>query len=360
MKKTSIATAFLIASLMISLSVGIVFAPKISSERFLGYNLEKTKWTTGNLGKDYHEGDFVSYQLWIDETSKVWGASAFSISFNFFQASSGAVYVDGFDTSAAEGFQYTKNGAFLPDGTQIPVGWDAIPTPAAGGASGGPTIGDYMAPWPPGTDEAYGATPAKEHYFTVKDLVWPDTPDAIDHIILFFRAHLALDIIWNDAEENLLPQSLDGDMFEDWTAAWRGASFATGSSRHFTLHYEGIGDKTIPIPIAQYPTAFVSGYKYVRYCAGDYMATVKANGWEITLDGIILGNIPYSKTVVTGTSPWETGYFEFNGLIAGDYTLTEENRAGYTADPPGPSISFSLEKDGTFVHDFTNYGPAPT
>ena len=34
-------------------------------ESFWGYNLESNVWTHGNLGKDYYEGDWVSYQLVI-------------------------------------------------------------------------------------------------------------------------------------------------------------------------------------------------------------------------------------------------------------------------------------------------------
>jgi hypothetical protein len=298
------------------------------SERFLGYNTESAIWTTGNLGKAYSEGDWVSYQLRIDSASKIWGASEFSISYNFYQASSGAIYIDGFDVSTATGFQYST-GNFLTDGTETPsAGWGThIPTPATGEAAGsGPTITNYMNAYPPGTSDGSpaGSAPSTERYFTVKDLPWGSFTD---HVILFYRAHLALDIIWSAGLESALPQQLDGNAFETWTAAWDGASFATGSSRHFFLQYPGIGGKTIPIPIAAYPSTMIDGHKYVGSSLFD--------GWRIELTGqLTLGSglppIPYNPPdVYTGTAPWSTGYFAFTGLVTGSYTVMEEDRAGY-------------------------------
>jgi hypothetical protein len=370
-KKTISVIAILFLSTLILCTgyMGTAWA-KEPSERFLGYNLERGLWTTGNLGKAYFEGDFVSYQLRIDISSKVWGADEFSISFNFHQDSSDAVYIDGFDTSgtdldAGTGFQYSI-GDFLTDVEQIPpFGWGThIPTPEAGGSSSGPQIVNYMDAWPPGTgDGVAGSDPADERYFTVKGLPWGDFTD---HVILFYRAHLALDIIWSDGLEADLPTVLDGDEFESWTAAHQGASFATGSSRHFYLQYPGIGGKTIPIPIAQYPSTTINGHKYV--------GGALFNGWEITLTGeLVLGpglpTIPYyPPSVNTGDMPWTTGYFEFNGLIEGSYMVQEEDRYGYVhvniltsgsgtnevINIPEGWASFDLEQGGTHTVDFYN------
>jgi hypothetical protein len=293
------------------------------SERFKGYNKQRERWVVGNLGKAYVEGDFVSYQLRIDETSKVWGATEFSISFNFHQPCSEAIYVDGFDTSTDIGFQWSTEN-YLPDGIQTPpVGWGThIPTPEAGEMwTSGPKITNYMNAWPSGTGDGTpsGNEPVKERYFTVDSMPWTE---AATHIILFFRAHLALDIIWSEGLEVDLPTALDGDEFDTWTNPWKGSSFATGSSRHFCLQVEEVGDKTIPIPIAMYPPTAINGHKYV----GD----VLVDGWEITLTGELLGGIPYTPPpVFTGASPWETGYFEFLGLIEGSYMVQEEDRYGY-------------------------------
>lgn len=363
-----IVTLLFLTSLMISLSSRDAMAAKEPAERFKGYNKEKGVWTTGNLGKAYVEGDFVSYQLRIDKASKVWGAEEFSISFNFHQDSSKAIYVDGFDVSLATGFQYSIDGAFLPDGQQWPdPPWTHIPTPEADGSSptAEPRITNYMNAWPPGIGDGTpaGSDPADERYFTVYKLPWTG-----DHIILFFRAHLALDIVWSIGEEDELPKVLDGDEFDTWTTepdALRGASFATGSSRHFYLRYENIGKKTIPIPIAQYPSTVINGYKYVD--------TALFNDWEITLSGELSlygpWTIPYNPPPVrTGPPPatWTTGYFEFTGLISGTFTVQEEDRYGYvhvnilTSGPfTGKNVaegwvSFDLAGGQMYTVDFYN------
>lgn len=366
MMKKKILT-LLLTTILLSCLVSINPVEAEPAERFKGYNLEKGKWVVGNLGKDYVEGDFVSYQLKISEDSKVWGASEFSISFNFHQPSSGAIYVDGFDTSVDSGFQYCINEVFLPDGTQVPTNalWPSrahIPTPEAGELSLGPYIDYYMDAWPSGASDGSpaGNAPAKERYFTVKDLVWP----ADGHIILFFRAHLALDIVWSAGSEAGLPQWLDGNEFQTWTKEWKGSSFATGSSRHFYLQVEGVGAKTIPIPIVQYPMGSIHG------CKSDADDSwIPLNGWPITLRYYpISGLDPIEMgTVYTGDSPWPDGYYEFNGLPAGSYEIEETVLFGYSyggvvtsLDPSDYTdiqygISFDLEMDGVHSIRFYNY-----
>ncbi len=319
-KKYTFLATLLLASLLFAVGFIDTIMAVEPAERFKGYNLERGLWVVGNLGKAYVEGDFVSYELRIDKASKLWGKTEFSISFNFFQPSSGAIYVDGFDTSVATGFQWST-GDFLDDGVDLPpAGWGThIPTPEAGEAPGsGVQIINYMHAWPPGTLDGSpaGSNPAKERYFTVKNMPWNL---ATDHIILFYRAHLALDIIWREGLESSLPKELDGDEFESWTTAWHGASFATGSSRHFYLQDPEVGDKTIPIPIALYPSTEINGYKL--FCEW----RLPIDGEKITLTGTLEGGIPYNPApVYTGAGSWPTGFYEFTGLIAGHYTVQEE------------------------------------
>lgn len=327
MKFKGITTILLLASLVLCFGCMNISEATDPSERFKGYNKQRDKWVVGNLGKDYVEGDFVSYQLRIDLDSKLWGATEFSISFNFHQPCSEAIYVDGFDTAIGTGFQWSTED-FLPDGKPIPdPGWGThIPTPEAGETwASGPKITNFMNAWPPeiGDGTPSGSSPAKERYFTVYGIPWEE---ATTHILLFFRAHLALDIIWSEGLEADLPTRLDGDEFETWTASWHGASFATGSSRHFCLQVEEVGDKTIPIPIAKYPETLINGHKYVD--------DVLFNNWEITLTGELwlegLPPIPYNPSpVYTGAPPWTDGYFEFTGLVAGNYIVQEEDGNGY-------------------------------
>jgi len=381
MREKQVTTAFIILTLLISTAVLVspVRAPGDPDERFKGYNLEQSKWTTGNLGKDYVEGNFVSYLLRISSDSKVWGLDSFNISYNFHQDSSDAVYIDGFDTSgndtyAMTGFQYAFDVPYLSDSEMWPPspGWTHIYVPAANDAGplGEAYIGNYMDAWPPGVSET-DDDPADERYFTVYDIAWPDASTEDHHMFLFFRAHLALSIIWLNGLEYDLPTELDGDVFDGWDAVHNGASFATGSSRHFYLQVPGIGAKTIPIPIAQYPNTVINGHKYVD--------EVLFDGWNITLHGDLelfdSLTIPYDPpSVFTGTTPWTQGYFEFSGLISGRYNVLEEDRPSQgiihddiivSGDAENTVINvlagwaeFDLDEGETATVDFYNIQPS--
>ncbi len=375
--------SLLIVGVMVATAFGILnynASAAGASEQFQGYNLETGKWVPSNLGSAYIEGDFVPYQLMIQSSSKIWGHD-FGISYDFFQPSSGAIYVDGFDTSVSTGFQYTGTNAFLADGTTVPpAGWGThIPTPVAGESwVSGPRITNYMHAFPEGTSDGSpaGTAPATNRYFNVTGLPWASFTNG--YVILFFRAHLALTIIWKNGLESALPTALDGDAFQTWTASWFGSAEATGSSRHFALQFPGVGDKTIPIPIAAYPSTIIFGHKYV--------AGALFNGWQITLTGTLtLGSglppIPYSPPpVLTGSgtfasgAAWPTGYFEFTGLVTGNYLLTEENRAGFghvnivasgtgtgvVTNIPAGTASFNLLAGGSEQVDFYNSARSTT
>ena len=302
-------------------------ASAAANESFWGFNKNADgttgAWSHGNLGKNYIEGEFVSYQLVITSDSKVWGAPKFTIYNNYYQSSSDAVYIDGFDTSSTTGFQWIEGEVnLLGANTQVPaIPWNPIYVKDAGQTPGALDafidFGEYV--YPMAADSP--AVPSQYRAFDISNIQWPSIAGGSTEIILFFRAHLTLDIIWWGGLEGALPTELDGDEFDLWSAPHHGSSFATGSSRHFYLDYPGIGGKTIPIPITEYPQSAISGYKYVN--------DVLYDGWEITLSADIelgggLGTIPYDPpSVITGDTPWPTGYFEFTGLVAGDYTITE-------------------------------------
>ncbi len=212
---------FPILALILALGMaGPLAAPTMAAgdESYSGYNLEQSKWTHGNLGKAYTEGDWVSYQLVITSDSKLWGATSFDISWNFHQDSSGAVYIDGFKN-------FQVGSTLLGDTDPVPYSGWGVPL----------TVGDdilnYQDPWnivPPASEDP--ADPDDERYFVVTqagtegdNFSWTG-----DQIVLFYQAHLALSIIWSNGLEAYLPSVLDGDAFESWTAEHHGASFATG------------------------------------------------------------------------------------------------------------------------------------
>jgi uncharacterized repeat protein (TIGR01451 family) len=334
-------------------------------ESFWGYNLQDNKWTHGNLGKDYYEGDFVSYQLVITKDSKVWGDASFDIKYNFHQDSSNAIYIDGFDISTDKGFQYVFDGTLIPNGQQWPSpAWTHIPTPEAGDPwTSGPRITNFMEPL---TTPETPADPSDFRYFTVEGIPWPTS--GTENMTLFFRAHLALNIIWSNGIADNLPTSLDGDEFETWGGATHyGSSFATGSSRHFYLESPGIGQKTIPIPIVNYPDELIFGYKYVD--------GVRYNGWNISIasDLGLEGAPPdvYEDWALTGTgmflngTAWPIGYYEFTGLLPADFEICEQAEEGDITYDYGdwvtgpqiftpPCITIPLERGDKEQVDFYN------
>jgi uncharacterized surface anchored protein len=348
--RKKVAALVAMALLLLIVFVGMVNSPNASgtaingpSELFLGYNEQSSSWTPGNLGNGYTEGDFASYQLRIDSSSKVWGASEFNITFTFYQSSSDAVYVDGFDTSSDSGFMYST-GDILADGVNVPSsGWGIpISVPEAGVLYpvSGAQITNYMHPSPSGSDDGTpaGSTPSGERYFTVSNLPWSDFTD---HVVIFFRAHLALSIVWANGLESNLPVQMSGDEFQLWDAPHDGSSFISGSSGHFGLDYPGIGTKTAPMPVTDLPQVIIDGYKYLNGAL--------TNGWTVQLKGLLdvasdMPAIPYEATAVTGSSPdpsdpWSAGYFKFTGLTTGLYNISEALN-GYqcveiTANPPG-------------------------
>ncbi len=320
------------------------------AEHFVGFDLESGTWVNSDLGKAYMEGDFVSYQLRLDSSSKIWGAEEFSIKYNFYQGSTNAIFVDGFDTSVGSGFQYST-GDMLADGVQVPSsGWGThIPTPEAGetAAFGDPQIVNYMNVWEVGDPDSEAA-PNDMRYFTIKNIPWEDFTDG--HVILFFRAHLALSIIWRNDLEVALPQALDGNEFQGWTGASPhfGSSYASGSSRHFTIEYPGVGGKAIPIPITSYPTNLITGRKLIN--------NVPYDGWVMNLEGRLslwggTGDdyvyIPFNPpAVVTGNGPWALGYFAFDGLPRGNFTVWEDHKEGFILDVIGTSPYLNLYAPG--------------
>jgi len=308
-------------------------AAEYPAEYFVGYDLESEIWQGANLGKAYIENDMVSYQLRLDTSSKAWGDDYFDIKYNFYQGATNAIYIDGFDTSWDTGFQYST-GDLLVDGVEIPSsGWGThIPTPEAGEAPGtGPTITNYMHSWEEVADS--DASPNVYRYFRISGLPWQAIEDSgSDHVIIFFRAHLALSIIWQQDYESTLPEALSGNEFSGWTGTMHnGASYASGSSRHFYLESEGIGLKTVPIPITGYPTNVINGQKFVNGQPYD--------GWWINMEGWLYlwgecdnyTTIHYTPpAIMTAAGPWVSGYYAFTGLPRGNYSVWEDDKSGYT------------------------------
>ena len=404
----AISSTLLVLILLASLQSQPAIAAKAGDEYWRGYRMPDGKWTKGNLSphKDYVECEWVPYQLMIKRGSKVWQDPDFGFAIGGF-ADIGwgfwsghrwdAIYVD---MLGAFHYKWDANLAAYPSATPLPHGDSGSAVEFEVGFKYGPAEGWY--PFAPAILNRPGvvnsetgtydevtedcAYPEYDHFFRLTPGT-NDFPDASEfanggheNIVIYFQAHLALDILWRSGQEAILSHlvpELAGTLYlgddglygttDDWTCPHRGSSQYQGSASHFFLQFKGIGDVNIPIPIAEYPSGKIQGHKYVN--------GVLFDGWEITLTGeLSLGpsfTIPYNPPpVYTGMGDWDTGYFEFTGLTKGSFLVQEEDRIGYThvdidtygdATGTGMSItggwvSFILPRSGTQTIDFYNVG----
>ncbi len=76
-------------------------------------------------------------------------------------------------------------------------------------------------------------------------------------MVIYFEMHLAETLVWAAGDESMYAAgqyaAWGGDRYDGWTATHLGASYVTGSSGHLRLSSEGVGHKTIPIPVAMRP-----------------------------------------------------------------------------------------------------------
>ena len=379
-------------TLLACLQSQTAFAAK-GGEYWLGYRMPDEEWINGNLSphKDYAECDWVPYQLIITTASKVWkdpefgfinGGSA-DIGWTFWAGSKwDAIYVDMLGS-----FYYKFDTDPLPDGdpgSLIPYelefdelghpGWMSF-TPAILNRPGeiSKTTGLYEEV--PETCEY----PEHDHFIrlTPGEGSFPSADEfasgGYSNIVVYFKAHLALDILWKNGQEAQLPTDLAGTLYQDfnWTCPHRGSSHYQGSASHFFLQFKGLGAKTIPIPIAAYPEGIIQGHKYVDvngngiYDNGDYPYT---EGWGIDATATIY---PRPSTAITFSlehlTTDETGFYQYTGLVEGIYAIDEEEKAdwihtGHWTDAPEAEpwdpingiVTINFARGQTATVDFLN------
>ena len=407
-RKLAIAILSMLSILMMlaSLQSQPAIAAKAGDEYWRGYRMPDGKWTKGNLSphKDYVECEWVPYQLMIKAGSKAWQDPDFGFAIGGFAdvgwgfwsgQNKDAIYVD---MLGAFHYKWDADLTAYPSATPLPHGDSGSAVEFELGFRYGPAEGWY--PFAPsilnrpgvvnsetGTYDEVAedcASPEYDHFFRLTPGIngFPDASDFADggheNIVIYFQAHLALDILWKEGQEAILSHvvpELAGTLYlgddglygtaDDWTCPHRGSSQYQGSASHFFLQFKGIGDVNIPIPIAEYPSGRIQGHKYVD--------GVLFDGWEITLTGELelapSLTIPYNPPpVYTGMGDWDTGYFEFTGIVKGSFNVQEEDRLGLThvdIDTYGDGtvtgmniaegwVSFTLPQRGTQTVDFYN------
>ena len=104
--------AFLAATSIVLLSIlylSPIFASDVDDKGV--YRTDQSRWTSGNAGNAYREGDWVYYTYAINDVTKS-TIPTFNVVFNHYHSSSNSIFVDAFAN-----FRYCVNCAELPDGT---------------------------------------------------------------------------------------------------------------------------------------------------------------------------------------------------------------------------------------------------
>lgn len=286
----------------------------ISIVDFQGYNLGQAKWTNGNLGKEYNEGDWVPYRLVLRNTGAgPVAVSPIEIGLDHFDSNPNAAVM--FDKSRMWGVAFTGTAPTSGDGAGTPAGYSAI-TPASqdvpqGGAFGaGATI----------------ATSFNAGAFTIP---------AGQYAVVYFQGHLAMTAVWQ-----LLQPGTDG------------AGGYPGSSGHGYLQMDA-GARTLPLPSVVIPGGSVKVVKFYdsdKDGVKDAGETQLLSGWKIHLSGGVNG---YSFNLERTTDA--SGVALFDQLPPGTYTVTEDLQAGW--DSQFVSQSVTIASGGSSTVYVGNYHP---
>jgi hypothetical protein len=338
---------------------------KSVDQDFYGWNLANRSnwsgdWTKGNLGKNWQEWDYVSYVLVLNGYG---GAPLpeIDIAFDFYAAN--AVFVD-----LVKNFHFKIRAPYpgKPDDV-TPGNFDST----WGGTLFAPTI--INEPYPVGTPDNEVSPPGKAYWQLI-----PNTNPTLDgeippgqSVVIYFEARLAPSFIWQAGKGYVLDQSpfddWGGDRYgagnpdtDEWDTPHNGAGYTSGSSRHFYLESEGVGEKKVPIPIAELPGGEIHGSKFHDLNGNGSWDTATEpglEGWTINLTLTVEG-VDFTDSTTTASD----GSYSFTGLPAGDYTISEVLIPGWTQTAPTPVPPG--EHSGTLAAvriesgmDFGNYQP---
>jgi len=257
-----------------------------------GYRLGQNKWTTGNLAKDYVEGDWVPYRAIVyNNTSDPFNYVAFSFDYDHYLNTGG---------KNAVGFDKTRN-------------WRVVYTTTDPG-SGDPMVGGGDPITPSSQDVgAYGSDARLVTSFPEGTL----TLQPGEYAVVYFDAHLSITAWW-------LQQS---------PSHW-GSAFYPGSSLQMRLNLPS-GDKTVTLPLPPESFGNVGGLKYNDLNGNGVRDAGEPplSGWVFHLTGGPEG-WPLDLTATSDSD----GFFAFHYLVPGSYTLNENAKANWhnTNDPALP------------------------
>jgi len=335
-----IAVLFL-TGLLLSLNSRNAIAPSASEgQDFYGWKMSARTpaypnwpgdWVKGDLGKNWKEMDWVSYIIVLNG----YGGKtlpAFDVVFDFYiGGSKNAIFVD-----LVRYFSYKIRDPYPGSGTPNDV------TPANFGtwrdASFTPTV--INRPFPEGTPDSQTTPPGFAFWRLIPNSA-PGLANPIPagkSVVIYFEARLSPSFVWMNGKEYLLNQAptnaWGGDRYVGWTTPHFGSGYTSGSNPQFRLSSEGVGQKTVPIPIPPVATGEIHGTKFFdknQNGVWDQATEPGLGGWTINLETTIEG-IPFSMSTTTA----EDGSYAFTGLTAATYDISEELQSGWNQTAPTP------------------------
>ena len=297
-------------------------------EDFYGWNLEARtpaypdwpgSWTKGNLGKNWREGDWVSYIFILNGYGGAALPDGFKIRYDFLQDSSGGILVDlvrnfsykirapypspGDPTDVTPAnFDTWRDDTFTPSEINVPCAGDGTPV----------TPDDELAP------ENFA-------YFTLDSGEFGTIPTG-QSLVIYFELHLARTFVWMNGLEagyNSAPYNeWGGTRYASWTTdMWLGSGFISGSSGH--ANEIGGGAKTVPIPIPPQPAGLIDGYKFEDLDADGLPregGEPGIEGWRIYIAGEDPDGLLLTGSILTDA----TGFYSFPILTAGTWYVAED------------------------------------
>ncbi|HSK46774.1 MAG TPA: hypothetical protein VLA05_02080 [Coriobacteriia bacterium] len=256
----------------------------ISIVHFEGYN-RYSGWTTGNLGKNYEEGDDVAYRLVLKNTGTE-DASPLDIIVGLDHYTGGSVDSVMFESTDDWGYSITAAQPSDSDPEGIPSG---------------------HTPIVPATQDVgvQGSSPEIVTTISSGTFVIP----AGQYATVYFTGYLAMTLKW---------QPLQGS---------DGAGGYPGSSGHGYLRM-GAGSKTVPLPAVDVPAGSITVLKYNDLNRNNVQDAGEAPlpGWEMHLQNGI------SASATTGAD----GTALFDWLPSGTYYISETLKDGWQTSTPQP------------------------
>jgi len=297
-----------------------------TNEDFYGWNMSSRgvyptwpgDWTKGDLGKNWREGDWVSYVFILNGYDGAPLPSGFKIRYDFLQASSGGILVDlarnfsykfrdpysgsGIPTDVTPAnFQTWRDGTFTPSEINVPCDGAGNPIP-----DGQNNPGDFA-------------------YFTLDSSAFGTIPTG-QSLVIYFELHLAQTFVWSNGLESLYNNApynaWGGTRYASWTTtAWLGSGYVSGSSGH--ANEIGGGAKTVPIPVPPKPPGMVSGYKWQdNNMDGIWDAGEPAlSGWRIYIYGTGDNSLFHDEMLTDGS-----GAYSFPNLTEGTWLIKEASQ----------------------------------